>query len=54
MGFNIKIHTNAHFKLTELVKVPFFFNSHQERTEEDEGDKVSVGEGAATFRLCVP
>ncbi len=28
--------------------------SHQERAEEDEGDKVGVGEGAATFRSCVP
>lgn len=28
--------------------------SHQKRAEEDEGDKVGVGDGAATFISCVP
>lgn len=28
--------------------------SHQERAEEDEGDKVGVGKGAATLGFCVP
>lgn len=30
------------------------FFSHQERAEEDEGNKVGVGKGAAAFRFFVP
>lgn len=40
--------------MTFMHKHVVVFAPHQERAEEDEGDKVGVGEGAATLGLRVP